>query len=145
MVVGEQVGLLPLRRKPKRAVRTSIPNPTNRLTPSGSQFNNLIEVAEGATYRGRAHKTTRGIIPRPQPRAVGITSSSPYATHGVNGVIASVLGSYSATTPYLHFNYAANTSQWKSIGGDGTTPFPTDTIILDGRKANAPEEYWVLR
>jgi hypothetical protein len=52
-------------------VRTSIPNPTNRTTPSGGQFNNLVEFAEGATYRGRAHKTTRGIIPRQQARISG--------------------------------------------------------------------------
>jgi hypothetical protein len=128
------------------AVRTSIQNPTAARVISGGQFNRLLEVEEGATYRGRAHKTTRGIIPRQDSRiARSSVNYTPYATHGVNGVAATVTGSYSSATPHLHLNYAANTSEWKAIGGDGTTPFPPDTIILDGRKSNAPEEYWVLR
>ena len=45
-------------------MRTSIPNPTASRAISGGQFNRVLEVEEGATYRGRAHKTTRGVIPR---------------------------------------------------------------------------------
>lgn len=51
-------------RRNADTVRTSIPNPTASRAISGGQFNRVIEVLEGATYRGRAHKTTRGVIPR---------------------------------------------------------------------------------
>ena len=67
--------------------------------------------------------------------------SSPYRVHGVNGTQATVTGSYSTTTPYLWINVANNTSEWKAITG----AWPPDTVILDGRMANCPEEFWVLR
>ena len=56
-------------------MRTSIPNPTSRGIISAHQFNQLVEVGEGATYRGKAHKTTRGVIPRISGRNGGTASA----------------------------------------------------------------------
>lgn len=62
-------------------------------------------------------------------------------TVGVNGVAGTITGSFSSATPYLWFNYAANTAQWQA---STQSPFPDDTIILDGRLGH-PSEYWMLR
>ena len=106
-----------------------------------NQFNQLVEVSEGAMYRGMAHKTTRGVIPRKSFASASVARSSPYRVHGVNGTQATVTGSFSASTPYLRINIATNTSEWSAVGG----AWPPDTVILDGRMTNCPEEYWVLR
>ena len=77
----------------------------------------------------------------PPPHFPGRINSNPYRVHGVNGTQATVTGNYSTTTPYLWINVANNTSEWKAITG----AWPPDTVILDGRMANCPEEFWVLR
>ena len=77
----------------------------------------------------------------PPPHFPGRINSNPYRVHGVNGTQATVTGSFSASTPYLRINIANNTSEWSAAGG----AWPPDTVILDGRMANCPEEYWVLR
>lgn len=65
----------------------------------------------------------------------------PLTTVGVNGVAATITGSFGGATPYLWFNIAANTAEWKS---STLSPFPLDTLILDGRKGY-PSEYWYAR
>lgn len=75
----------------------------------------------------------------PPPSLVGVSRVP--TTVGVNGVAATITGSYSSGTPYLWIDYAANTAEWKA---STISPFPSDTIILNGA-AGYGSEYWVLR
>lgn len=77
----------------------------------------------------------------PWPRGGEARRIAPLQTVGVNGVAATITGSYSSATPYLWFNIGANTAEWKS---SPLSPFPLDTIILDGR-AGYGSEYWHMR
>lgn len=127
-------------------MRSSIPNPLGGGLVLARTANELIEAQEGATYRGRGHKTTRGVLPRLSARSVAASAQAPYQRVGVWGVAANMTGSYSSTTPFLWLNISTNTAEWKAAGHDPaySTPFPPDMVILDGR-LGGPAEYWVLR
>lgn len=124
-------------------MRLQIPNRTGGLV-SRREFNGAIETLEASIPRGMAHKTTRGVIPRISAKTVRTAAVAPLQTVGVNGIAASISGSYSTATPYLWLNIATNVGTWQASTVTAGTPFPPDHVILDGR-AGYPSEYWVLR
>ena len=94
-------------------MRTSIPNPTTRGMIGANQFNQLVEVSEGATYRGKAHKTTRGVIPRMTPFAAK-SSGSPF-THPLQVYLE---GGYICVRAGHHiwFNEVSNAHDREDLG-----------------------------
>ncbi len=119
MVVGVQVERQTLRRVVV-AVRTSSQNPTAARLISGGQFNRLLEVEEGATYRGRAHKTTRGVIPRIVASRGGATASSdyPFKLYIDDGKLCCVEGNH------YWFDSYANSVDIETLSETGTNSWP---------------------
>ncbi len=105
----------------------------------GREINKVIEALN--TVCGIVRSLSRFDRPNAPPPHFPSRSISPLQTVGVNGVAATITGSYSSATPYLWFNIGANTAEWKS---STLAPFPLDTIILDGR-AGYGSEYWHMR
>lgn len=64
------------------------------------------------------------------------TTQYPFRKIYVNGQEGVITGSYSAATPFLWFNIANNTAEWKAAD---SSPCPDDTKIRDGRLTSEGE------
>ena len=119
-------------------MRTSIPNPIGGGVIGAHRFNQLCETAEGATYRGKGHKTTRGVIPRISSR---INSVSPFTGVAyVSGVRIEGLNTYPAL-PWVRVNVSANTAV--EDAGPPSDPFPDNEEWYE--KANTYGDIHVTR
>ena len=101
-------------------MRTSIPNPIGGGIIGAHRFNQLCETAEGATYRGKGHKTTRGVIPRIQNvrQAVNIPT-----TIVIDGTRLTITGTPSR---YIKFRLDGTAAEWSSVE---VSPWPSDGSV----------------
>lgn len=79
-------------------------------------------------------------LPKARGPVGSATRAQPYQYLSANGIRASITGSYSAANPFIWYNYANNTAEWKSVSPDYTAGFPPDTVVFDGR-LSGPVEY----
>lgn len=121
-------------------MRTSIPNPLGGGLVLARTANELIEAQEGATYRGRGHKTTRGVLPRLSARTVvsgGTTFKHPFQVYLEGGYICVRGGNH------LWFNEQSNgitqttmakavTDAWQSYTSGNRTVYVKRIYNSDG-------------
>ncbi len=73
----------------------------------------------------------------PWPRGgEAAAASSPFQKIYLNGTEGSITGSYSTATPFLWWDQANNTAEWKA---NDMAPCPLDTKIRDGSKTGDSE------
>ena len=119
-------------------MRTSIPNPIGGGIIGAHRFNQLCETAEGATYRGKGHKTTRGVIPRISSRTQSVPTFPGVAY--VKGVRIANLNS-NAALPWVRVKVSSNTATEEA--GPPPDPFPDDEEWYE--KANTYGDIHVTR
>ena len=70
------------------------------------------------------------------------TARRPYRYMGVAGRKIEPTGTFSAATPFVHFDYENISAVWSAVENGPDGYWPPDTVILDGRDPGAPETYW---